>query len=66
MKSPNWLYGSKCQDLPASFDPSAALCSAPQNYENELEQELVGMDWSSEYGPVAEEELYDRYGTYIT
>lgn len=61
LKSPNWLYGSKCQDLPASFDPSAALCSAPQNYENELEQELVGMDWSSDYGPVAEEELYDRY-----
>jgi len=68
LKSPNWLFGSKNQDHPASVVPSSVEDSAPVKSADELEQELVGIDWQSLYSPVAEEELYDKYKikSYIT
>lgn len=61
LKSPNWLFGSKNQDHPASVAPSSVQGSGPVKSEDELEQELAGTDWLTIYSPLAEEELYDRY-----
>jgi len=41
--------------------PSSVQDSAPVKSEDELEQELAGIDWLSIYSPLAEKELYDRY-----
>ncbi|KAG0559776.1 hypothetical protein KC19_10G128300 [Ceratodon purpureus] len=61
LKSPNWLYGSKDQEHSPSVIPSSVNGSVRVNSEDELEQELAGLDWLSLYSPLAEEELYDRY-----